>query len=211
MIDRSDLYSHSRLAHFPSELTQLEAFVARERQLLSDLLAFAKSCADEIALTTKLPRRPASENVPDAADTEIFVEICIRDLLLGKASPEIEFSPSTHGVLYVGDGYVARPIGKGATEPTKAWVENGVSHFHDRWKQSGLRERIDGLLAEAAAVRVALERMEFTQALPHDCEYVGGKGPGLFKRAWYRLRSHRQLAGRAPATIRLFQKLWHKH
>jgi len=46
--------------------------------------------------------------------------------------------------------------------------------FHDRWKQSGLWERIDGLLEEAAALHAALEHMEFTPALPQDFEYLGG-------------------------------------
>lgn len=197
MVVRGGLYSHSRLTHFPSELAQFEAFVVRARQLLSDLLAFAVSCADEIALSTRLPRRVAADNVPDAADTETLVEICMRDALLGKASPEIEFSSPALGVLHVGDGYVARPIGKGATEPTKAWVDNGVARFRDRWNHRGLRERIDGLLEEAAAVHVALERIKFTQALPHDCEYVGGKGPGFFKRTWYWLRNSLRLIGRA--------------
>ncbi len=187
---RGGLFSHSRLNHFPNGLSQFEAFLAKERQFMSDLLVFARSCADEIARMTKLPRRSASENVPDAADTETLVEICIRDLFLGKAMPEIEFTTPTLGVLHVGDGYVARPIGKGATEPTKAWVENGIGRFRDRWKQSGLRERIDGLLQEAAALHAALEDIEFIQALPHECEYIGGKGPNFFKRMWHRRQSH---------------------
>jgi len=184
-----DLFSHSRRAHFPAELAQFEAFLGRVRELSSDSLAFAKDCGDEIASLTKLPREPATDNVPEAADTDILVEICMRDTVLKKANPEIEYDSPSLGVLHVGDGFVGRPIGKGPTEPTKAWVENGVAHFRGRWEQSGLRERIDGLLEEAASVRVALQRIEFTQALPHDCEYVGGREPGIFKRAWYRLRS----------------------
>lgn len=187
---RGGHFSHSKLSHFPNELSQFEAFLAGEQQFLSDLLVFARSCADEIALSTKLPHRAASENVPDAADAEILVEICIRDTFLGKATPEIEFNVPAPGVLYISDGYIARPIGKGATEPTRAWVEKAVARFRDRWKQSGLRERMDGLLEEATALHAALEHIEFTQALPHDCGYVGGKGPRFFKRMSYRLRRH---------------------
>lgn len=184
---RSGLYSHSRQAHFPSELAQFDAFVARERQLLNDWLAFARNCADEIAQWTTLPRRAASDNVPDAADSETLVEVCMRDTLLGKASPEVSLSSRAPGILHVDDGYVGRPIGKGAAELTQTWVEHGVGLFRDRWGQSGLRERIDNLLQEAVAVRAALERIEFTQALPHGCEYVSGKGPNFFKRALHRL------------------------
>jgi hypothetical protein len=188
-VTSTDLFSHSRRAHFPTELAQFEAFLDRVRQFSSDSLAFAKDCADEIAALTRLPRTPATDNVHEAADTDILVEICIRDTLLNKPNPEIEYNSPSLGTLHVGDGFVGRPIGKGPADPAKAWVENGIARFRDRWKQSGLRERIDGLLEEAAVVRVALQRIEFTQALPHDCEYVGGKAPGMFERTWYRLRS----------------------
>lgn len=191
----SSLYSHSRQAHFPSELARLDAFVAKERQLLSDWLDFARGCADEIARWTTLPRRAASDNIPDSADSDTLVEVCMRDALLGKASPEISLSSPAPGILHVDDGYVGRRIGKGASALTQAWVEHGVGRFRDRWGESGLRERIDALLQEATSVRAALERIEFTQALPHGCEYVGGKGPGVFKRSWHWLRSHH-----APST-----------
>jgi hypothetical protein len=182
-----ELFSHVKQIHFPKQLYEFEAFVGTLRQAASDSAAFARECADRIASSTGLQRAAATDNVGEAADSDTLVEVCFRDMVAGRPRPQIGMQVPAAGALQVHDIYSGRPLGRGLTAPTKAWVEGGVALFEDQWAKSGLPQRIRSLLETAASVHRTFEGLEFTYALPGDCEYIGGRGPGLFQRVWLRL------------------------
>lgn len=189
------LFLHAKQAHFTAQLGESEKFLGALWQLTSDFTALARKCAKRIADLTSLPRATETGNPPEFADSDTLVEVCLRDYLAGRPTPQIGMQVPAPGGLEVRDTYRAKVLGKGPTEPTKAWVEKGDEMVRELLAKSGLLERVGQLLDVAGAVRRTLEELEFTYDLPSDCEYVGGATLGPFKRIWRRLR-HRSKAPR---------------
>jgi hypothetical protein len=173
----SALFLHTREVHFHRELSEFEAFLRTVRRVVSDCVALARDCADRSASSTSLQRTLADDRVTEAADSDALVQICLRDILVGRPKPQIGFQSPNAGALQVRDGYSGRIIGKGPEEAVRSWAESGVARVQDEWARSGLREKIEAVLRDAANVRRTLEAVEFTYALPGDCEYVGGRRP----------------------------------
>jgi hypothetical protein len=171
----SALLLHTTEAHFRTQLSEFEAFRRTVRQVVSDCVALARDCADRSTSSTSLQRTVADDRVAEAADSDSLVETCLRDILVGRPKPQIGFQSPNAGALEVKDGYSGRIIGKGPEEVVRSWAESGVARVQDDWARSGLREKIEALLCDAANVRRTLEAVEFTYALPGDCEYVGGR------------------------------------
>lgn len=171
----SALFLHAREVHFRTQLSEFEAFVSALRQVCSDCAALGRDCADRSTSSTRLPRFVADDNVAEAADSDSLVEICLRGILLGHPKPQIGFQSPNAGALQVRDVFSGRIIGKGPEEVVRSWAESGVARVQDDWARSGLREKIEALLCDAGNVRRILEAVEFTYALPGDCEYVGGR------------------------------------
>jgi hypothetical protein len=182
------LFSHVKQIHFAGQLHEFEAFVGTLRQAASDCAEFGRDCAGKIAASTALQRAAVTESVGEAADSDTLVEVCLRDIMAGRPRPQIGMQVPAAGALQVDDIYSRRLLGRGLTGPTNAWVEGGVALIRDRWAKSGLPERIEHLLETACAVHRTFEGIEFTFALPGDCEYIGGRSPGVLKRVWGRLK-----------------------
>jgi hypothetical protein len=171
----SALFLHTREVHFHTQLSEFEAFLRTVRRVVSDCVALARDCADRSASSTSLQRTLADGKVTEAANSDALVQICLRDILLGHPKPQIGFQPRDAGGLQVTDGYSGQIVGKGPEEVVRPWAESGVARVQDEWARRGLREKIEALLCDAANVRRTLEAVEFTYALPGDCEYVGGR------------------------------------
>ncbi len=170
------LFLHTRGAHFRAQLCEFEAFLTRLRQIVSDCVALAKDCADRSASSTSLPRvAPTDDRLREAADSDTLIEICLRDIMLGHPKPQIGFQSTDAGALQVRDAFSGRMIGKGPAEVVRSWAESGVARVQDDWARSGLRGKMETLLNDAAVIRRTLEAVEFSYALPGDCEYVGGR------------------------------------
>jgi len=176
----SDLYSHARGVHFPEQMANFEAFLGELRQLGSDFVVFTRECADKIAASTSLRRAAVVDSLPEGADSDSLVEVCLRDLIMGRPVPQLGYQAPAAEALQLNDALIARPLGRGPTERVKDWVEGGVALIQEGWAKRSLGGRIGRLLAVAADVHQALERLEFTYGLPQDCEYIGGKAPGPF-------------------------------
>ncbi len=169
------LFLHTREVHFRTQLSEFEAFLTRLRQTVSGCVELARACADRSASSTTLQRTVADDRVAETADSDTLVEICLRDILLGYPKPQIRFQSPIAGALQVWDGYSNHIIGKGPEELVRSWAESGVARVQDEWARSGLRGKIEALLNHAGIVRRTLEALEFSYALPEDCEYVGGR------------------------------------
>jgi len=170
----SALLLHTSQAHFRTQLSEYEAFLGTVRQVASDCVALARNCADRSASSTSLQRTLADDKVTEAANSDALVQICLRDILLRHPKPLIGFQSRDAGGLQVTDGYTGQIVGKGPEEVVRPWAESCVARVQDEWARSGLREKREALLRDAANVRRTLEAVEFTYALPGDCEYVGG-------------------------------------
>jgi hypothetical protein len=170
----STLLSHAKEAHLSTKLSEFEAFGKTVRQVVSDCVTLARDCAERSSSSTSLRRIAIDDSVPQAADSDSLVEVCLRDILLGRPRPLIGFNSPKAGVLQVTDGYTARVIGRGPEEAVRSWAESGVARLNDDWARSGLREKIQAVLCDAANARRTLETVEFSYALPEDCQYVGG-------------------------------------
>lgn len=171
----SALFMHAREIHFRKQLSEFEAFLATLRQFSSDCVTLARNCADRSASSTSLQRATADDRVPEAADSDALVEICLRDILVGHPKAQIGFNSPVAGALQVSDRVSGRVIGKGPSDAVRSWVESGVARVQDEWARSGLRGKIEALLNDAANVRRTLEAVVFTYDLHGDCEYVGGR------------------------------------
>jgi hypothetical protein len=171
----SALLLHATEAHFRTQLSEFEVFRKTVWQVVSDCVALARDCADRSTSSTSLQRAAADLTVAEAANSDSLVEICLRDILFGRPKPQIGFQSPNAGALQVTDGYSRSIIGKGPEELVRSWAESGVARVQDEWARSGLREKIEAVLRDAANVRRTLEAVEFTYALPGDCEYVGGR------------------------------------
>ncbi len=186
-----DLLRHSKELHFAQELGKFEEFLTAMRKLADDSATFARKCADLVAASTSI-RRDAVAGKPSeqAVDSDYFVEVCLRDLLLGKPIPKVSITPSSDGTVGVEvyDAYVHRLLGKGPRELLTAWVKGGADLLREQWKGSGTPERIERLLGRATGVRQTLEGLEFTYYLPGDCEYVGGTRLGVWNRVRRRFK-----------------------
>jgi hypothetical protein len=168
------LLSHAKEAHFSTKLSEFEAFEKTVRKVICDCVTLARDCADRSSGSTTLRRVAIDDRVPEAADSDFLVEVCLRDLLLGRPKPLIGFNSPSTGILEVRDGHTGTVIGRGSEGVVRSWAESGVARVHDDWARSGMRDRIHVAISDAAKVRQTLEAVEFTYALPGDCEYVGG-------------------------------------
>ncbi|MFZ0963122.1 MAG: hypothetical protein WAO35_19840 [Terriglobia bacterium] len=170
----SGLYLHAKGIHFGTELCQFETLLETARHLVSDIVALAKACADRSSSSTSLQRVPVDGRVISAADSDAFVEICFRDILLGFPKPRIVFHSEDAGVLRVQDGISGQVLGKGPEQAVRPWAEASVGRVQDEWARSGLQGRIGAFLNDASKVSRTLELVYLTHALPGDCQYVGG-------------------------------------
>jgi len=171
----SALLTHTRQVHFRTQLLELEGFERTVRQAVSECVALARGCADRSASSTTLLRTAMDDRVTNAADSDSLVEICLRDILLGRPKPYIGFQSFGAGELQVRDGFSGRIIAKGPEGVARSWAENGVAQVQDEWAKSGLGRKMQALLEDAAGVRRTLEAIQFTYALLEDCEYVAGR------------------------------------
>lgn len=166
------LLSHVSESHFVEQMAAFESFSSTLWKLASDCAVFAKDCANKLAGSTNTRRDLATDSLPEVADSDALVEVCIRDIMLGRPTAQIGmYSPSANN-LEVRDGFSSRLLGRSSGESIQKWAESGVALVQERWAISGFPERIKQLLDRATTVREILEKIEFTYDLPGECNYV---------------------------------------
>ena len=183
-----DLLHHAKEFHFAQQLSTFDQFFKAVQALAADCASFARSCADEIAASTTVKRALATDSLREVADSDSLVEVCLRDFMLGRPTPQLTLKLGDSGTSEVYDAFAPRLLGKGPQEATDAWVQNGVNHVRERWKASDLVVRIERLLVVAKDVRPAVDLLEFTYRLPGDCDYVGGARHSSLQRLWHRVK-----------------------
>jgi hypothetical protein len=180
-----DLLNHAKEFHFAQQLETFSQFRKAVQELAVDCASFARRCADEIAASTDIPRGLVVDNLPQVADSDSLVEVCLRDFMLGRPNPEINMRFGEYGAFEVLDNFTPRLLGKGTQVATEDWVRSGVKHVRERWNASGLVGGIEHILVLAKQVRPAIDLLEFTYLLPGDCDYVGGVRHNSLKRLWH--------------------------
>jgi|GEM_PF-5104997 len=179
-IANSVLFSHAQQLHFPKPLREFTLFADDIQRLASDFAILSADCADRIAKSTDLPRNSEHDNLPEFADSDTLVEVCVRDRLLDWPTSRIGMRELAGGGLEVYDAFVHRVLGRGLHEPARNWVEGGVALFREQLAKSDLQKRIGLLVQTADSLQRALQGLELTYDLPGDCQYIGGpKGTRL--------------------------------
>ena len=163
------LFKHAKEHHFRAELSALEEFEGREKELLAEMAAIGRECADAIATMTTL-QRGSSSSGGTYVDSDFFVAACFKDFLAGIRSQatRVEMMGGNLQLFHSHGGNFAN----GPRDQIEEWWKSAAAAVTNCWKKNDFAVRAKELTAEAHAVGEHIRGLEFTYDLRGDCGYI---------------------------------------
>ena len=166
-----NLYLHSK-EHFPEQLREFDPLHNAVERLVGDIAVFATKCCDVLWKKTNLSPFRASEPFVRFVNFESLMFVSLHYLLCGK-TPEVFIQSSGGGMAVVTSRLNAPGIMQDLEDNIRYWLPQWISEIEDRWKGSGLSERVRLTLADAERMRSSIEDVQINYALNSLCQYVG--------------------------------------
>lgn len=176
------LYADARRTHFSDELESFEGIRDDVQNFAVDCAAFARECADSIALKTGLARGSLASSAGEMADSDSLVVDNIRCLMQGLRFSWVELKTPASEVLEVRGMTVGYDVARGGKWEVESWLYSSLDHIGKEWSSNGFAQRITKLHQRTFELRKALDTIMFTQSLSGDCALIGGT-----KKRWWRL------------------------
>ncbi|HWH61210.1 MAG TPA: hypothetical protein VN682_26540 [Terriglobales bacterium] len=166
------LFKHAKEHHFEFELKSFEEFDRRLSELLFEMAAAGRECADTIAAMTNL-RRASAVVSTEYVDSDYFVAACFKDLLAG-VRPQVSrmvLPDESVQLFHSHSGNFAH----GPQRDIEQWWTDADKLVAGFWHKTGFAERARQLITEARIIDERIRSIEFTYNLGNDCEYITGR------------------------------------
>ena len=159
--------------NFPEQLRTFDPFHNAVERLFGDIATFAKECCDDFWKHTDLSPFRAIEPLGCFVNFESLMFVSLHYLLYG-GKPEVFINPGMEsGVAVVTSRYNVPGIAQDLEPKVRDQFPKLIDEIENRWKVSGLKERVRRTLDDAERVRKDIEDIQINYALNSACRYVG--------------------------------------